>query len=65
MLCGYYWNGKIFTQKIINKFKDLVVSSDTDAIYEDISTGGISEQKPINILKAWLLENWDSRNVGL
>lgn len=35
--------GRYFTQKIINKFKDLVVSSDTDAIYEDISTGGISE----------------------
>jgi DNA polymerase elongation subunit (family B) len=37
--------GRYFTQKIINKFKDLVVSSDTDAIYEDISTGGISESE--------------------
>ncbi len=35
--------GRYFTQKIINRYKDLVVSSDTDAIYEDISTGGISE----------------------
>ncbi len=35
--------GRYFTQKIINRYKDLVVSSDTDAIYEDISTGGINE----------------------
>ena len=35
--------GRYFTQKIINRYKDLVVSSDTDAIYEDISEGGISE----------------------
>ncbi len=35
--------GRFFTQKIINRYKDLVVSSDTDAIYEDISGGGISE----------------------
>ena len=35
--------GRYFTQKIINRYKDLVVSSDTDAIYEDISGGGISE----------------------
>src|SRR3972149_2936302 len=35
--------GRYFTQKIINRYKDLVVSSDTDAIYEDISERGISE----------------------
>lgn len=35
--------GRFFTQRIINRYKDLVVSSDTDAIYEDISTGGIDE----------------------
>ena len=35
--------GRYFTQKIIHRYKDLVVSSDTDAIYEDISGGGISE----------------------
>lgn len=35
--------GRYFTQKIINRYIDLVVSSDTDAVYEDISGGGISE----------------------
>ncbi len=37
--------GRYFTQMIINRYKDLVVSSDTDAIYEDISEGGISEDE--------------------
>lgn len=37
--------GRYITQKVIEKFHQTVVSSDTDAIYEDISVGNISEQE--------------------
>lgn len=37
--------GRYITQRVIEKFHQTVVSSDTDAIYEDISVGNISEQE--------------------
>lgn len=37
--------GRYITQKVIEKFYQTVVSSDTDAIYEDVSIGNISEQE--------------------
>ena len=37
--------GRYITQKVIEKFHQTVVSSDTDAIYEDISIGNISERE--------------------
>lgn len=37
--------GRYITQRVIEKFYQTVVSSDTDAIYEDISIGDISEQE--------------------
>lgn len=37
--------GRCVTQRVIDKFIDTVVSSDTDAIYEDVSIGNISEQE--------------------
>lgn len=36
--------GRYITQRAIEKFYQVVVSSDTDAIYEDVSIGNISEQ---------------------
>ena len=48
--------GRYFTQKIINKFKDLVVSSDTDAIYEDISSGGISEEEANKYIESMVVK---------
>lgn len=37
--------GRYITQKVIEKFFQTVVSSDTDAIYEDVSVGNISEKE--------------------
>lgn len=37
--------GRYITQRVIEKFYQTVVSSDTDAIYEDISVGNISEKE--------------------
>lgn len=37
--------GRYITQRVIEKFYQTVVSSDTDAIYEDVSVGDISEQE--------------------
>lgn len=37
--------GRYITQRVIEKFYQTVVSSDTDAIYEDISVGNISEDE--------------------
>lgn len=37
--------GRYITQRVIEKFYQTVVSSDTDAIYEDVSIGNISEQE--------------------
>lgn len=37
--------GRYITQRVIEKYKDIVVSSDTDAVYEDQSIGDISEQE--------------------
>lgn len=47
-LCAYVCItgfGRYITQRVIEKFYQTVVSSDTDAIYEDISIGNISEQE--------------------
>lgn len=47
-LCAYVCItgfGRYITQKVIEKFYQTVVSSDTDAIYEDISVGNIGEKE--------------------
>lgn len=36
--------GRYVTQRVIDRYLDKVVSSDTDAIYEDVSIGDISEE---------------------
>lgn len=37
--------GRYFTQRVIEKYQEVVISSDTDAIYEDISNHGIDENE--------------------
>jgi DNA polymerase elongation subunit (family B) len=48
--------GRYITQRVIEKFMYTVVSSDTDAIYEDVSIGNISEQEANDFISSIVIK---------
>lgn len=47
--------GRYITQRVIQKYLDKVISSDTDAIYEDVSLGDISENEANSFISSIII----------